>query len=296
MPQPSLFGQLTPGFGQGQPSIFGATQQPLLQNGQLTTQMAPVAPISMPLPDRELQVIIDAYKDDIGNPKYAFRHLLLSVTDPSMRVKPIGISDILWAEAINKLEGMDSAERERLWPELVQGFKDLSRRLKLQDEALAADVQRLQATEANVKLLQRHFEIDTIPWIQRLRQKEQELQRRLLKMMRVVEALEGKGFRMPLTKGEAHLGVRLRNLAQQLVGPRAELPRRVDSLLSSSRMQVSTGGFSHTFIPGNNKIDDQSLSEMHKVLLQQTEAIGRLVNVLKRDIRDMEIIAAEDSQ
>ena len=38
---------------------------------------------------------------------------------------------IMWAEAINKLEGMDSAERERLWPELVQGFKDLSRRLKV---------------------------------------------------------------------------------------------------------------------------------------------------------------------
>jgi nuclear pore complex protein Nup54 len=37
----------------------------------------------------------------------------------------------MWAEAINKLEGMDSAERERLWPELVQGFKDLSRRLKV---------------------------------------------------------------------------------------------------------------------------------------------------------------------
>lgn len=37
----------------------------------------------------------------------------------------------MWAEAMNKLEGMESADRERLWPELVQGFKDLSRRLKV---------------------------------------------------------------------------------------------------------------------------------------------------------------------
>lgn len=239
-------------------------------------------------------MIIDAYKDDLTNPKYAFRHLLLSVTDPSMRIKPIGISDILWAEAINKLEGMDSTERDRLWPELVQGFTDLSRRLKLQDEALAADVQRLQATESNVKSLQRHFEVDTISWIQRLRQKELELQRKLLKMMKVVEALEGKGFRMPLTKGEAQLSVRLRNLAQELIGPRAELPRRVDALVSASRMRVSTGGFSHALLTGNNKIDDQSLAEMHRVLLQQTEGIGRLVSVLKRDIRDMEIISTDD--
>jgi hypothetical protein len=38
---------------------------------------------------------------------------------------------IIWAEAMNKLEGMESGDRERLWPESVQGFKDLSRRLKV---------------------------------------------------------------------------------------------------------------------------------------------------------------------
>ena len=30
-----------------------------------------------------------------------------------------------------KLEGLESADRERLWPQLVQGFKDLSQRLKV---------------------------------------------------------------------------------------------------------------------------------------------------------------------
>ena len=38
---------------------------------------------------------------------------------------------IMWAEAMAKLEGMESADRERLWPQLVQGFKDLSQRLKV---------------------------------------------------------------------------------------------------------------------------------------------------------------------
>lgn len=37
----------------------------------------------------------------------------------------------MWAEAMGKLEGMESADRERLWPQLVQGFKDLSQRLKV---------------------------------------------------------------------------------------------------------------------------------------------------------------------
>ena len=38
---------------------------------------------------------------------------------------------IMWAEAMGKLEGLSSSNRERLWPELVQGFKDLSLRLKV---------------------------------------------------------------------------------------------------------------------------------------------------------------------
>lgn len=37
----------------------------------------------------------------------------------------------MWAEAMGKLEGMESSKRERLWPQLVQGFKDLSERLKV---------------------------------------------------------------------------------------------------------------------------------------------------------------------
>lgn len=37
----------------------------------------------------------------------------------------------MWAEAMGKLEGMDSTDRERLWPQLIQGFKDLSQRLKV---------------------------------------------------------------------------------------------------------------------------------------------------------------------
>jgi nuclear pore complex protein Nup54 len=165
--QTSIFGQPQASqatFVQQQPSVlqsqpFGIPQQqsPFFNNAQITTQMAPIAPLVVPLPDREIQAIVDAYKDEPGNPQYAFKHLLLSVTDPAARVKPVGVSDIMWAEAMNKLEGMDSTDRERLWPELVHGFKDLSRRVKLQDEAITADVQRLQATEANVKLVHVSF-------------------------------------------------------------------------------------------------------------------------------------------
>eukprot|EP00252_Welwitschia_mirabilis_P009522 TRINITY_DN22162_c0_g1_i1.p1 TRINITY_DN22162_c0_g1~~TRINITY_DN22162_c0_g1_i1.p1 ORF type:complete len:359 (-),score=60.05 TRINITY_DN22162_c0_g1_i1:525-1601(-) len=311
-PQPTAFGvPSTPSFGlnpsQSSQSFLGQTQtQPTPSAfsamfpspagvGQLTTQMAPVAAPATPLPDRDVQTIVDAYKDDLGNPKYSFKHFLFSVSEPSMRSKPLGVCDIMWAEAMNKLEGMDSNDREKLWPELVQGFKDLSRRMKLQDEAIAEDSQRLRATQANVKLLERHFQADTLTWIQRLHHKEQELQRRLLRVMRIVEALEGKGFRMLTTKGEAQVAERLRALVHQLKGPGAELPCRVNTLLSECRRRVQNGETALSF-PSVAKIDDQSLFHMHQVLCQQTEAISRLLGILKKDSRDIEIMMTANTE
>ncbi|KAF8390621.1 hypothetical protein HHK36_025148 [Tetracentron sinense] len=295
--QSPLFQQPSSGFGFQTP--FSAPQlTPFpLANAQLTTQMAPVAPLPFSLADRDIQAIVDAYKDDPGNPKYAFKHLLFSVTDPQARTKPAGISDIMWAEAMGKLEGMASSDRERLWPQLVHGFKDLSQRLKLEDEVILSDAERLRMTQSNVKMLQRHFQADTLPWIQRMRQKEQGLQRRLLRVMRIVEALEGKGCRVPLMKGEAELAEKLGTLIRQLKGSGAELSRRAHNLLSISRVQANAiGGGGSVYVPGSTKIHEQSLADMQEVLQQQTEAIARLGNVLKRDIRDMEIIMAEDTE
>ncbi|XP_031124050.1 nuclear pore complex protein NUP54 [Ipomoea triloba] len=280
-------------------SPFG--QQPSTQttspfaNAQLTTQMAPVAPLPFSLADRDIQAIVDAYKEEPGNPKYAFKHLLFSVTEPQQRVKPAGVSDIMWAEAMGKLEGMESSNRERLWPQLIQGFKDLSQRLKLQDEVILSDAERLKLTQSNVKMLQRHFQADTLPWIERMRQKEQGLQRRLLRVMRIIEALEGKGCRLPLMKGEADLAEKLAAITRQLKGSGAEVSRRVQNLLTICRVQDGIGGGSF-YLPGSAKIHEQSLVDMQEVLQQQTEAIARLGNVLKRDMRDMEIIMAEETE
>ncbi|KAI9169244.1 hypothetical protein LWI28_009435 [Acer negundo] len=285
------------GFGFQTPSATPQPQPSPFPNAQLTTQMAPVAPLPFSLADRDIQAIVEAYKDDPTNPKYAFKYLLFSVTEPQFRVKPAGVSDIMWAEAMGKLEGMDSTDRERLWPQLVQGFKDLSQRLKLQDDVIVSDAERLRITQSNVKMLQRHFQAETLPWIQRMRQKEQSLQRRLLRMMRIIEALEGKGYRLPLMKGEAELAEKLAGITRQLKGSGAELSRRVQNLLTVSRVQANgIGAGGSIYLPGSTKIHEQSLADMQEVLQQQTEAIARLGNVLKRDIRDMEIIMPEDTE
>lgn len=169
--------------------------------------------------------------------------------------------------------------------------------MQLQDEVIVSDAERLKMTQSNVKMLQRHFQADTLPWIERMRQKEQILQRRLLRLMRIIEALDGKGYRLPLMKGEAELAEKLAAITRQLKGSGAELSRRVQNLLTISRVQansIASGG--SIYLPGSTKIHEQSLADMQEVLQQQTEAIARLGNVLKRDSRDMEIMMAEDTE
>jgi nuclear pore complex protein Nup54 len=78
---------------------------------------------------------------------------------------------------------------------------------------------------------------------------------------------------------------------------KAELSRRVQSLQSISRAQAhSFSAGSSIYLPGSTKIDEQSLIDMQEVLQQETEAVGRLGNVLKRDLRDTEIMVAEDTE
>ncbi|TXG56066.1 hypothetical protein EZV62_017379 [Acer yangbiense] len=178
---------------------------------------------------------------------------------------------------------------------------------ELQDDVIVSDAERLRITQSNVKMLQRHFQAETLPWIQRMRQKEQSLQRRLLRvgtvsaMMRIIEALAelaiGKGYRLPLMKGEAELAEKLAGITRQLKGSGAVLSRRVQNLLTVSRVQANgIGAGGSIYLPGSTKIHEQSLADMQEVLQQQTEAIARLGNVLKRDIRDMEIIMPEDTE
>ncbi|KAL0357779.1 UNVERIFIED_CONTAM: Nuclear pore complex protein [Sesamum calycinum] len=298
--QQSPFGFTTPfnAPSQAQPTPFNnALPATNFVNSQLTTQMAPVAPLPFSLADRDIQAIVDAYKEDPGNPKYAFKHLLFSVTEPQYRIKPAGVSDFRLPDYVGR--GNSKARRHgefqtrAFWPHLVQGFKDLSQRLKLQDEVILSDSERLKMTQSNVKMLQRHFQADTLPWIQRMQQKEQGLQRRLLRIMRIIEALEGKGSRLPLMKGEVMTDRYSQFAVKRIWSGTFET---VQNLLTLSRLQADGLNGGSVYLPGSTKIHEQSLADMQEVLQRQTEAIARLGNVLKRDMRDTEIIMAEDTE
>ncbi|KAL7206644.1 hypothetical protein ACSBR2_019373 [Camellia fascicularis] len=92
-------------------------------------------------------------------------------------------------------------------------------------------------------------------------------------VMRIVEALEGKGCRVPLMKGEAELAEKLAAITRQhipiqLKGSGAELSKRVQNLLTMARVQENgggSGGGGSIYLPGSTKIHDQSLADMQEV-------------------------------
>ena len=131
--QPSLFGAAPAST----PSLFGAASAPAAGGGLFGTQppaaAAAVAPLAFAgaapaAPDlsaiRELESIKDSYVAGPTNQRYRFQHLLLNVVEhPGARVKPAGVDELQWREALQRAGGADNGDH--LWPVLAQGFKDL---------------------------------------------------------------------------------------------------------------------------------------------------------------------------
>lgn len=58
----------------------------------------------------------------------------------------------------------------------------------------------------------------------------------------------------------------------QLKGSGAELSRRVQNLLTVSRVQANSSGYDGSvYLPGSTKIHEQSLTDLHEVRWDQVE-------------------------
>ncbi|XP_038704646.1 nuclear pore complex protein NUP54-like [Tripterygium wilfordii] len=309
--QTPLFQQLATGFGFQTP--FATPQATPYPNAQLTTQMAPVAPLPYSLADRDIQLVQDL-KDLSQRLKVVVQNCSssISILKSWSCVRGSNVARLSWYGCWLKFIVEDENFLRTWWcgycTDIIY-MASLKNSQAIQDEVILSNAERLRTTQRNVKMLQRHFLAETLPWIERLRQKEQSLQSLLssfpfacqpvisyFEVTRIVEALENKGCRLPLMKGQVEVAEKLATITRQLKGSGAELSRRVQSMLTVSRVQATAIGCSSVYLPGSTKIHEQSLADMQEVLQQQNEAIARLGTVLKRAIRDMEIIMAEDTE
>ncbi|GJP30903.1 hypothetical protein CLOM_g7307 [Closterium sp. NIES-68] len=292
----------TPGFS-GQLTLAQPQQQ---QQGAMQQPQFPVqsAAWSAALPEREVAAIAAAYFGDARNPLGRFACPFLSVTHPLARFRPPNVPELTWQEAIGLLAAAGPENQaDGLWPEMVCGFSGLAKRLQVQDETLVADRQRLDEVEGAVGQLKAHVAAVTEGRQGAVRQRQQQLQQRVLRLMRLVEIMELRTApHVPLSPAELLLSDRLQSLLRLLCSGASELPRKVESLAAAASL-LGDGGQEGTGADagvngaggvggerGGVRVDEWSLERMRGVVATQAEAVGRLAQLVERDVRDVGIM------
>ncbi|CAI5955877.1 unnamed protein product [Closterium sp. NIES-65] len=292
----------TPGFG-GQLTLSQPQQQQqgALQQAQFAAQSAQW---SGALPEREVAAIAAAYFGDARNPLGRFVSPFLSVTHPLARFRPPNVPELTWQEAIRLLAAAGPENQaDGLWPEMVCGFSGLSKRLQVQDETIEADRQRLDAVEAAVGQVRAHVTAVTEGRQGAVRQRQQQLQQRVLRLMRLVEIMELRTSpHVPLSPTELLLSDRLQSLLRLLCSGASELPRKVESLAAAASMLADGGGEGGGADTGAGgagggvregggvRVEEWSMERMRGVVATQAEAVGRLAQLVERDVRDVGIM------
>lgn len=137
-PSTSLFGAPATGAPQGSALLGGTSQQAQAQ--LLQTLMAPAVPGASAQPQADVNVLVEAYNAATcstpaapGTPRAAhFCHAFLSITHPLARLRPPGVPDPVWNEAMAQLMALPQEHRSLLWPEIVWGNEGLQKRLQTQ--------------------------------------------------------------------------------------------------------------------------------------------------------------------
>lgn len=287
-PSPSLFG----GASQSQPS------------GQIAPMGFGVAPSSsasvQQAPDdsaiKELQSINDAFVAAPGNHKYRFQYLFLNVVEneSAKQPKPDDVDELQWREAIRKAGGKDNPDN--LWPTVANGFQDLIRRKVAQDEAIKEHQDRLGKLESDIETLVVRQNAVLQNKLNEIRWRHSKLCQKLLRFVRYIDALEG---RYVSASGNQNIiphtvTQRLRDQLSQIESALAPgngggLRGNADALIAAARLR-SGGGGSMAAHSQNSLIDPSSLENAFSVLSEYAAVLEKLQEVLKRDIRDVDVL------
>ncbi|KAK9803867.1 hypothetical protein WJX72_000198 [[Myrmecia] bisecta] len=278
-----------------------------------------------PQPDlaaiRELETLKDAYvPSQAAFHKFRFTYLFLNVVDnEAQRVKPPNVDELQWREAIQRAGG--ARNPDRLWPVMAVGFKDLIARQQVQVRLLSCPwfkdlIARQQVQEAAIKehnerlerVVQQARQLarkqDTVvkDRTESIRKKHVSLGHDMLRVMRAVDALEGRfaaamGYWSAASKASAtELQQKIGQL-EDAIAPSAPggLQRRVDAVASAAHLRAGAPT-SSSVAALDGRIAKESLEELFTLLQQHAEALARLQEVLRRNNRNLAIMAEEKAR
>ncbi|KAM8939712.1 nucleoporin p54 isoform 2-T2 [Pelodytes ibericus] len=191
---------------------------------------------------------------------------------------PAGVDPIIWEQA-----KVDNPDPERLIPVPMVGFKELLRRLKVQDQMTKQHQSRLDIISEDISELQKN-QATTMAKIAQYKRKLMELSHRVLQVLIKQEIQRKSGF--AIQAEEEHLRVQLDTIQCELNAP-TQFKGRLNELMSQIRMQNHFGA-----VRSEEKyyVDGDLLREIKQHLKQQQEGLSHLIGIIKDDLEDIKLI------
>eukprot|EP00741_Cyanophora_paradoxa_P017621 tig00021012_g17021.t1 len=261
-----------------------------LFGGAKPFSLAPTAaaPAQPPPPWESL---IAAYNPDPANPSCRFRTVLYNVLDDPKEAaryqqRPQNFQESLWLHAVK-----NNPDPSTLYPVQATGFQDLRLRVQEQDKMVAIHRTRITEMEEKLRAMRQKQELEVAARVAECRDRHSHLAHRLLSVMRLVETVKAAG--VPLLAEEEQFWSKLDQIHKELEKP-GEFKGRIQRLQSSASAHMLADGGPAS--GAGDSIDDQNLQRIYKVLEGQQTGIKKLMAVLERDLRDLEILAGGDKR
>ncbi|XP_007252806.1 nucleoporin p54 isoform X3 [Astyanax mexicanus] len=191
---------------------------------------------------------------------------------------PAGVDPIIWEQA-----KVDNPDPEKLIPVPMVGFKELLRRLKIQEQMTKQHQTRVDIISNDISELQKN-QATTVAKIAQYKRKLMDLSHRVLQVLIRQEIQRKSGYAIQVD--EEHLRVQLDTIQSELNAP-TQFKGRLNELMSQIRMQNHYGA-----VRAEEKysVDTDLLREIRQHLKQQQEGLSHLISVIKDDMEDIKII------
>ncbi|CAL8280156.1 nucleoporin p54 isoform X1 [Gadus morhua] len=191
---------------------------------------------------------------------------------------PAGVDPIIWEQA-----KVDNPEPEKLIPVPMVGFKELLRRLKIQEQMTKQHQTRVDIISGDISDLQKN-QATTVAKIAQYKRKLMDLSHRVLQVLIKQEIQRKSGYAIQVD--EEHLRVQLDTIQSELNAP-TQFKGRLNELMSQIRMQNHFGAVRSE---ERYNVDADVLREIKQHLKQQQEGLGHLISVIKDDLEDIKLI------
>ncbi|XP_035523572.1 nucleoporin p54 isoform X2 [Morone saxatilis] len=191
---------------------------------------------------------------------------------------PAGVDPIIWEQA-----KVDNPDPEKLIPVPMVGFRELLRRLQIQEQMTKQHQTRVDIISNDISELQKN-QATTVAKIAQYKRKLMDLSHRVLQVLIKQEIQRKSGYAIQVD--EEHLRVQLDTIQSELNAP-TQFKGRLNELMSQIRMQNHFGAVRSE---ERYSVDADLLREIKQHLKQQQDGLSHLISVIKDDLEDIKLI------